>query len=464
MAFPLSYDEKETRPLQVVPVSGFDAWLSGQSDSTRRWIEASGFQAKAGRCCLLPRNEKVADSVVGAVGIVASNDDLSAAAAWPEQLPPGDWAPRGVAKEQLAPLAWYWCAGAYRFDVYREAAGERPRLVLPEDSRDAETAVASLYLIRDLVNTPAQDMGPEELAQCAGDLARGYGGKVRLVRGNHLLSGGYPAIHAVGRAARREPILIDLSWGDPKAPRVSLVGKGVVFDSGGLDIKNAAFMRNMKKDMGGAAHVLGLCRLIMSSELPVRLRVLIPAVENAIDGDAYRPGDVVATRKGLTVEVHNTDAEGRVVLADALAQAAEDKPELIIDFATLTGAARIALGSDIPALYSNDDELAEGLLRETGRVGEPLWRMPLHPGYESMLDSTVADLVNATESRHAGSITAALFLQRFVPPQQSWAHLDIYAWNDVRKPGKPVGGDAQCLRGVFAYLANRFSSQESRFN
>jgi leucyl aminopeptidase len=456
MAFPLSYDEKKVRPLHIVPVSGFDAWLSSQSDSVRRWISETGFQARPGRCCLLPQKDGAGGSVAGALGIVASDDDLATAAAWPEQLPVGDWAPQGVGEAQFETLAWYWCAGAYRFDVYRDPDRERPRLALPGAFREAEVGVASLYLVRDLVNTPAQDMGPEELAQCARDLARNFGGKVRLVKGNHLLSGGYPAIHAVGRAARREPILIDLSWGDPDAPKVSLVGKGVVFDSGGLDIKSAAFMRNMKKDMGGAAHVLGLCRLIMAQELPVRLRALIPAVENAISGDAYRPGDVVATRKGLTVEVHNTDAEGRVVLADALAQAAEDEPDVIIDFATLTGAARIALGSDIPALYSNDDALAEALLRETRRVGEPLWRMPLYKGYESMLDSPVADLVNATESRHAGSITAALFLQRFVPTGQSWAHLDIYAWNDVQRPGRPAGADAQCLRGVYAYLANRY--------
>ena len=310
--------------------------------------------------------------------------------------------------------------------------------------------------MRDLINTPAADLLPGGLYESARSLAARFGAECSSLAGDDLLANGYPAIHAVGRASADPPRLIDLRWGDPAAPRVTLAGKGVCFDTGGLDLKPASGMRLMKKDMGGAAHVLGLARLVMSAELPVRLRVLIPAVENAVAGNAYRPGDVLATRAGVTVEVDNTDAEGRIVLCDALTEAVREKPDALIDFATLTGAARIALGPDLPALFSNDDDLAGGLARCAEEVRDPLWRLPLHRPYDELLKSQVADVANAASSPQAGAITAALFLRRFVPDGTPWAHFDLMAWNARARPGRPVGGEAMALRATWAWLEGRY--------
>ncbi|MBF0391146.1 MAG: leucyl aminopeptidase family protein, partial [Alphaproteobacteria bacterium] len=310
-------------------------------------------------------------------------------------------------------------------------------------------------LVRDLINAPASHMGPEELAAAAQDLAARHAARCRVVVGEALLNENWPAVHAVGRASDRAPRLIDLRWGDEQAPRVTLVGKGVCFDSGGLDIKPSSGMKLMKKDMGGAAHALGLAHMVMAANLPVRLRVLIPAVENAVSGRAMRPLDVIGTRKGTTVEIGNTDAEGRLILCDALAEADGEKPALLLDMATLTGAARVALGTELPALFSNDDKLAEDILRHGRRTRDPLWRLPLWAGYRRQLDSKVADLSSISDSPFAGAVTAALFLQDFVSPTTPWAHIDMMAWNGAARPGRPEGGEAMCLRALFALIAGR---------
>ncbi|MCF8499811.1 MAG: leucyl aminopeptidase family protein [Rhodospirillum sp.] len=314
--------------------------------------------------------------------------------------------------------------------------------------------------MRDLVNTPAEDMGPAELADAANVLALRHGARFEVTVGEGLLRANYPLIHAVGRASNRDPRLIDMTWGDPKHPMVTLVGKGVCFDSGGLDIKPSAGMRLMKKDMGGAAHVLGLASMVMDQGLPVRLRVLIPAVDNAIDGSAFRPGDVLRSRKGLSVEIGNTDAEGRLVLADALTEACTDSPQLLIDCATLTGAARVALGPDIPALFTDDDRLADRLAAQAKRLRDPLWRLPLWPAYRRMIDSKIADINNAGDSPFAGSITAALFLKDFVSPGVTWAHLDLFAWRPGPRPGQSEGGAAQALRALHGLIVEKFGTGE----
>jgi len=311
--------------------------------------------------------------------------------------------------------------------------------------------------VRDLVNTPTEDLGPEQLADAVRALAAEHGADCREWVGDELLAANFPTIHAVGRASHRAPRLVQLTHGASDAPHLVLVGKGVCFDSGGLDIKSADGMRWMKKDMGGAAHAIALAGLVLAAKLPVRLTLLVPAVENSISGNAMRPGEVVVTRAGLSVEIDNTDAEGRLVLCDALALAAEQKPDLILDFATLTGAARVALGPDLPALFANRDEVANGLLAAAQATHDPLWRMPLWRPYLTMLDSSIADLANSGGSRHAGAITAALYLERFVPEAQPWAHLDVYSWNDGDKPGRPRGGEAQGLRAYFEFLRRRYA-------
>jgi len=325
------------------------------------------------------------------------------------------------------------------------------------DWQKASPIIEAVTRVRDLVNTPTEDMGPAHLAAEMKSLAKKGGATFREFVGEQLLKSNYPTIHAVGRASHRQPRLIELNWGKDKHPRVVIVGKGVCFDTGGLDLKTSDGMRWMKKDMGGAAHAIALAGLIMQAKLPVRLTTLVPAVENSIAGNAYRPGEVIRTRAGITVEVDNTDAEGRLVLCDALTYAVESKPELIVDFATLTGAARVGLGPDLPALFTNRDELAAQASSAALREQDPLWRMPLWQPYQSMLDSRVADMVNAGSSRLAGAITAALFLQRFVPDDVPWMHIDTYSWNDSDRNGRPAGGEAQSLRTVFALLNERYA-------
>ena len=444
-------------PIDLVDEAGLDDWLEGQPDATRRWVRASGFAARARTRCLVPDPRHELGSVLVGVGDRA---DPWCCASLPGALPARRYRIRtGLEPPELERIAVGWGLGAYRFDRYRKNGTGRERATLRIEAGAAVRAnrqIEAITLVRDLINTPAGDLLPDRLAGAAADLAGRFGAQCSSIVGDDLIANGYPAIHAVGRASAEPPRLIDLRWGDPDHPRLTLAGKGVCFDSGGLDLKPASGMRLMKKDMGGAAHVLGLALLAMDAALPVRLRVLVPAVENAVSGNAFRPGDVLSTRAGITVEVDNTDAEGRIVLCDALTEAASEEPDALIDFATLTGAARIALGPDLPALFSNDDDLARGLARHAEEVRDPLWRLPLHRPYDELLESRIADTANSASSPHAGAITAALFLRRFVPDTVPWAHFDLMAWNARARPGRPIGGEAMAFRATWAWLEERY--------
>lgn len=422
----------------------------------RRWLDETRFDGMPGSVALLAdANGKLARVLVG----VDASDSLAALSALPQTLPEGTYqlADEGVAlNPQQAALGW--ALGAYQFTRYRKAKRAPATLAVDADAFAVlEPQVEATTLVRDLVNTPTEDMGPEQLAAAVKRLGKQHKAKVRDWVGNELLKANFPTIHAVGRASHREPRLIELSWGKSSHPKLVLIGKGVCFDTGGLDLKSSDGMRWMKKDMGGAAHAIALAGLVMQAELPVQLTLLIPAVENAVSGNALRPGEVVVTRAGHSVEIDNTDAEGRLVLCDALAYGAEQKPELMVDFATLTGAARVALGPDLPALFANNDALAEKVLAAGRTVNDPLWQLPLWRPYRKMLDSYLADFANAGASRHAGAITAALYLERFVPEGMPWLHLDTYAWNDADRPGRPRGGEAIGLRALFAFLQQRYA-------
>ncbi len=423
----------------------------------RRWLGESGFEATPGSFALLPDSTgKLARVLVG----VNPQDPLAALASLPCSLPEANYqlASEGVLQDaSLAALGW--ALGAYQFTRYHKPERAPARLIVSADElARVAPLVEATHRVRDLVNTPTEDLGPEQLGAAIKALGKTYKAKVRDWVGEELLQANFPTIHAVGRASHREPRLIELSWGRSGDPKLVVVGKGVCFDTGGLNLKGGEGMRWMKKDMGGAAHAIALAGLIMQARLPVRLTLLVPAVENAVAANAMRPGEVITTRSGLTVEVDNTDAEGRLILCDALTYAAEQKPGLIIDFATLTGAARVALGPDLPALFANDDKLAAAALLAGTEVADPLWRMPLWRPYRKMLDSYLADFANAGPSRHAGAITAALYLERFVPDGLPWLHLDTYAWNDTDRPGRPRGGEAMGLRAIFALLQQRYGS------
>ena len=443
------------RPLHVVDKAGFAAWRAAQAPAVQAWLAAQRFDGSAGTA----QSWADAEGAIGGavIGIGDALDPHSYAHA-PLALPGGDWqvvADIDEATRQALQLGWG--LGSYRFDRYKAAPRAPAQLRLAQLDPEALDLLQATTRVRDWVNTPSQDMGPQHLEAAARELAAAHGAQVDVIAGDALLERNFPAIHAVGRASHRAPRLIELRWGDdaPGRPHVVIVGKGVCFDTGGLDIKPADGMRNMKKDMGGAAHALALAGLVMAQRLPVRLTLLVPAVENAIGPDAYRPGEVVATRAGVSVEIDNTDAEGRVVLCDALAYAGESAPALILDFATLTGAARIALGPDLPALFANDDALAAQWLAAGEHSRDPVWRMPLWRPYLRYLTSHVADLANAG-SRMAGAVTAALYLERFVPAGTAWAHLDTYAWNDSSRPGHPAGGEALGLRSAWAMLKARY--------
>ena len=420
-------NERESDSIALVPIEAhrLEDWRASAAPEAAAWAGSAGFSAKPGATCLVPdRRGRLASVLVG----VAAGDDPWALAAVPGAVPPGAYhLDLKWSSGRLDQAALGWALAAYRFTRYRKSTP--PAAVLfPGSAGAADSArvmARAVARVRDLINTPANDMMPKDLAAAVSDLAAGHGADVRVVTGTALLDEGYPAIHAVGRASAHRPRLIDLTWGDSGAPRLTLVGKGVCFDSGGLDIKPASGMRMMKKDMGGAAHAIGLADLVMSAALPVRLRLLVPAVENAIAGNAYRPGDVVATRKGLTIEVDNTDAEGRIVLSDALTDGAADTPDLMIDFATLTGAARVALGTDLPAMFSNDEAVAAGIAQAGRDVHDEVWRMPLHAPYRELIESKVADIMNGSSQPYAGAITAALFLREFVPDEVPWAHFDL---------------------------------------
>jgi leucyl aminopeptidase len=448
----------DARPLHLIRASELAQW-SGAAPAAQRWIERNGWRAAPGTVLVLPGPDgEVAAALAGVAEAGGTLRDLAAAAS---ALPPGSYRLVDPDPSRAALYAVGWAIGQYHFDRYRNGNDTAPRRLLWPDAVDrARTldAVDADRLLRDLVNTPASDMGPDELEQAARELAAAHGAACEAIVGDALLAQGFPAIHAVGRASSRAPRLIDLRWGDPGHPRVTLVGKGVCFDTGGLDIKPAASMRLMKKDMGGAAHVLGLARMIMGAGLAVSLRVLIPAVENSISGNAYRPGDVVPTRKGLSVEIGNTDAEGRMVLCDALALADAESPELLIDLATLTGAARVALGPELPALYCDDDAVAERLQRLGMELQDPLWRMPLWSPYDEGLKSTVADLNHIASGGFAGSIYAGLFLRRFVSAAAAWVHLDVFSWNPSGRPGRPEGAESQSIRALFALIEERFGT------
>ena len=421
----------------------------------RRWLGDCGFAAAPGTFALVAdHGGKLARVLVG----VDAQDAFGALAALPASLPEATYhlAAEGVlADPNLAMLGW--ALGAYQFTRYRQPKRAPARLgVTTAELHQLAPLVEATRQVRDLVNTPTEDMGPKQLADAVKQLGKTHKAKVREWVGDELLKANFPTIHAVGRASHRAPRLIELRWGKASHPKLVVIGKGVCFDTGGLDLKSSDGMRWMKKDMGGAAHAIALAGLVMQARLPVRLTLLVPAVENAVSGNALRPGEVVVTRAGHSVEIDNTDAEGRLVLCDALAYGAEQQPELMIDFATLTGAARVALGPDLPALFGNDDALAEAALAAGKAVADPLWRLPLWRPYRKMLDSYLADFANAGPSRHAGAITAALYLERFVPDGLPWLHLDTYAWNDADRPGRPRGGEAMGLRALFAMLEKRY--------
>ena len=445
-------------PLLPVPESGFDAWLEWQDESLRRWLATAGFKAKPGSFNLIPGLDGQLQKVVAGI---ASADDLWALGGLPANLPEGDYVlDAALEPRQRKRLTLGWALGAYQFTRYKAPKRAMARLAFDPvcDAGYIQRQVEAVTLARDLINTPAEDMMPEHLAEATQALGQEFGATVEQIIGEELLARNFPVIHAVGRASAHPPRLLDLRWGDPAHPRITLIGKGVCFDSGGLDLKPANAMRLMKKDMGGAATALGLARLIMSSGLPVRLRVLVAAVDNAVAGNAFRPGDVLRSRQGLTIEIHNTDAEGRLILCDALAEAGSEQPAAMLDFATLTGAARVALGTEVPALFCNDETLATGLLAAAEREQDPFWRLPLHQPYRELLDSKIADIANASESSYAGAITAALFLKEFVPAGMPWAHFDLMAWNLKTQPGRPEGGEAMALRAVFAWLEQRYGS------
>ena len=424
----------------------------------RMFAQASGFVARTGQWLALPGEDGAIASVLFGLEDEPSKRDLFRPGQLPGLLPPGTYrfanAPHDA---RLATLAF--ALGSYKFSRYRKAEARNVRLVPPDcvDIADITRMADAATLARDLINTPANDMGPAELEAAARDLAQRYGADFSCITGDDLLTQNFPLIHAVGMASPRAPRLIDFSWGHAAHPSVTLVGKGVVFDTGGLDLKPSSAMLIMKKDMGGAANVLALAMMVMDAKLPVRLRVLIPAVENAVAGNAFRPLDIFKSRKGPTVEIGNTDAEGRLVLADALAYADESKPDILIDMGTLTGAARVALGPDLPPFYTNDETLAGDVASYAAQENDPLWRLPLWAAYDAWLDSKVADINNAPSGGFAGSITCALFLQRFVEPTTRWLHVDIYGWTPSAKPGKPEGGECQAARAIYRLLSQRYA-------
>ncbi|HBF28876.1 M17 family metallopeptidase [Rhizobium sp.] len=418
------------------------------------WAKKAGYKAETGSLLLIPTSEgHLGGALFGLGSQPAENPFLTGKLA--RALPAGDW------HIETAPLTANrlilgYGLGSYRFDRYKAERVETPRLMIPQDAdaADIHRQLAGVFLARDLINTPTNDMGPVELEKAFRALADHYKADVTVITGDNLLTHNFPLVHTVGRASAEAPRLLEMRWGKKGHKKVTLVGKGVCFDTGGLDIKPSSSMLLMKKDMGGAANVMGLALMIMDAKLKVDLRVIVPAVENSIAGNAFRPGDVYTSRKGLTVQIDNTDAEGRLILADALAYADEDQPDLLIDMATLTGAARVALGPDVPAFFTNDDTLAYDLSEASLEVDDPLWRMPLFAGYEKLVRSNVADLTNAPAGGMAGAITAALFLKRFVTNTESWAHFDIFAWASQERPHSPVGGEAQVIRALYRHIAS----------
>jgi leucyl aminopeptidase len=450
--------ENTGTPLAIIEKSTYQTWFDAQDKHSQTWLTNTNY--KGDGLALLPNAQ---GELSQAIFCVKNANDYFACGDLIKQLPHGQFLLES-APEHVEAISFGWLVGAYQYDRYITNKSDKVLacLAITNAEGNADIVASAIKfaeataLTRDLVNTPAADMMPEDIAQAALVLAEKFDGEVKQIIGDELLVQNYPTIHAVGRASVHTPRLVDLTWGDSKNPQVTLVGKGVCFDSGGLDMKPAAGMRNMKKDMGGAAHVLGLAQLIMANNLPINLRVLIPAVENAVSSNALRPGDVVTTRKGLTVEIHNTDAEGRLVLCDALAEAENDEPELIIDFATLTGAMRVALGTELPGFFSTNDEVATGITLAGSKISDQVWRMPLYSPYDNLFNSTIADMTNCPTQPFGGAITAALYLQRFVE-KTDWVHFDVMAFNIRHLSGRPLGGEAFGIRAVFDYLDARFN-------
>jgi leucyl aminopeptidase len=461
MSLPFVDRSSSALPVQIVGQPRWRAWLKEQSATRRGWVESLGIAGKAGDLVVLPgRDGKAA----GAVLVVSATSTLWDYGALATRLPVGTWRLEGnTAPVSPTDAAVAIGLGAWKFERYRSnKAKAGVKMLWPEgaDKARARAMIESICLARDLITTPSSDMGPAELAAAAEALAKKHGAVCKIVVGDDLLEQNWPMVHAVGRASARAPRLIDIAWGHDGDPKVTLVGKGVCFDTGGLDLKPATGMLNMKKDMAGAATVLAVASMVMACELPVRLRVLVPAVENSVSGNAFRPLDVVSTRKGITVEIGNTDAEGRLILCDALHEGASEKPTMMVNCATLTGAARVALGAELPALFCNNDDLAEDILGAGKAVADPLWRMPLFADYRRLLDSKVADINNVSGGPMGGAITAALYLKEFVPDDVPWAHIDMMAWNGTARPGRPEGGEAQAARAIFTAIERRISAEK----
>ena len=442
-------------PIRLVAPDALDPWRRSLPENARGWLDRAGFTGGSGQFAWLPGTDGQPEAVAVGTGDGAGLATLGELA---HKLTEGEYRlDADIEPELRRQVLLGWGLGAYRFERYKQADRAPTRLLLPAEDAKVVDELEAVNLCRDLVNTPAGDMLPHDLEHAARALAESSGATIEVTTGEDLLARNFRVIHAVGRASVSAPRLIDLRWGDPGHPKVTLVGKGVCFDSGGLDLKTASGMRLMKKDMGGAAHVLGLAKLVAARRLPISLRVLVPAVENAVAGNAFRPGDVLRGYDGTSIEIDNTDAEGRLILSDALALAREEEPELIVDFATLTGAARVALGTELPAMFATEDALANGIAAAAARVEDPVWRMPLHDPYRKSLESKIADLVNVPDLPFGGAITAALFLEHFVG-DTPWVHFDIMAWNQRARPAHPVGGEAMGLRAVYGYLEGRYGA------
>lgn len=451
-----STDNQNCIPIELIMQREFAAWLTSQPEFTRNWLDVMKFRVEPGSVSCIPTSD---GSIARVICCIADTQSFWSVGHLPYTLPEGSYT---LVNENphsyfYTACAIAWGLGAYQFIEYKKPQRQAAQLYLPTICADhVLNTVQAIYLVRDCINTPTEDMGPTKFAEVAATLANEFQAHLTQIVDQELLTNNYPAIYTVGRASSDAPRLIDFTWGNPLHPKVTLVGKGVCFDTGGLDIKPSSYMLLMKKDMAGGAHVLGLARMIMTAHLPIRLRVLIPMVENSISGNAYRPGDVIRSRSGKTIEIGNTDAEGRVILADALTEAVLETPNLLIDITTLTGAARVALGTELPAVFCNNDQVVMDFIKEAENVQDPVWRMPLFAAYRDLINSSIADISNNSAEPYAGAITAALFLKEFVPDDIPWMHFDLMAWNLRTRPGRPQGGEAMALRALFQYLKNRF--------
>ena len=453
-------------PIYTVSSSRISDWLNKLSVPQARWVKANHFTADKDEVIKLSDDEGKIVSIIMGTGSIEQPAGIAGFAKLAQNLSDGYYklVDVDVAVDKIKLFSIGWALSQYEFDRYQKKKNKHNAVLVLNDQiqlKEVSDIINGIFLVRDLINTPTCDMGPSHLSKIMEDLSKLYQADFSELVDDELLERGFNTIHTVGRAAKNEPRLLDLTWGREDAPKLTLVGKGVCFDTGGLDIKPTAGMRNMKKDMGGAAHTLGLAQMIMASGLDVRLRLLIPAVENNISADAFRPGDIITTYKGTTVEVDNTDAEGRLVLCDALALASEENPDLLINFATLTGAARVAMGPDVVPFFTDSDDIAQALAKHSESENDPIWRMPLHTPYEPQLKSNIADLSNTGSGPFGGAITAALFLKHFVDEPKSWVHFDMFAWNLSNKTTGPAGGEAMAIRAVFAYIKSRFTADQS---